>query len=176
MKKKSAWLWAGLLMAGAGGWWVLAEEIELGVMLGDRVNVRARPLGTAEICCQLRKDDLVEILERRSSTADGGGSTNAEEWVRIVLPEQAMVWIQTEFLTDVNGRQVTRKRVNGRAGPGLAWPPLCLLDKEEEVTVRTNAVEWAGVAPSRKASGWVAGRFVGKSDKAVVAAPLAEKP
>src|SRR5688572_20870407 len=114
-----------LIIAGIAVGSLLAqtENIEMGVIKGDRVNVRGRPSPTGEICCQLNRGNGVEILERRRIQTIG---TNTEEWVRIVLPEKANVWIQNSYL-DPQG-QVNAK-VNGRAGPSLMWPVLCVFPK-----------------------------------------------
>ena len=145
------------------------DSQEMGVITGSRVNVRGRPLGTAEVCCQLKKGDEVKILERRLVQTTG---TNTEEWVRIVLPEKAVVWLQTAFLTEDGA--VTSK-VNGRAGPGLMWPVLCVFSKGYEVTLQTNHLEWTGVIPPPTASAWISGRYVrNQSDEppAVPATPV----
>ena len=149
---------------------ILAEDqkVEMGTLKADRVNIRARPLPTAEICGQLRKGDSVEILEHRSIQITG---TNAEEWVRIVLPDSVHVWIQSDLIGENN---VIAKKANGRAGPGLAWPVLCLFSKGDAVQVRTNAQNWAGVTPPRTASAWIGGRFISTEMVSVPLAPIAE--
>lgn len=150
-----------------------AADAETGVVIGDRVNVRARPLGTAEICCQLKKDDKVEILERREIQT---ATTNAEIWLRIVLPETATVWVKAELLEKADNQDVVLKRANGRAGPGLAWPSLCILSAKDVVSVRTNATEWVGIVPPRSASGWVAGRLVQKEGQTPSTPPESSTP
>ncbi|MBI4024949.1 MAG: SH3 domain-containing protein [Verrucomicrobia bacterium] len=130
------------------------DPMEQGVVTGDRVNVRARALPTAEICCQLAKGDTVEILEHRLVQVIG---TNTEEWVRIVLPNKAQVWFQSN-LVDTNGTMTAR--ANGRAGPSLMWPVLCVLSKGDAVNIQTNHADWVGVAPPRSASAWMSGHYV----------------
>jgi len=161
----------GLITVGfvfIGALMAVDEKTETGVVTGDRVNVRARPLGTAEICCQMRKGDAVEILERRQVEVIG---TNTEEWVRIVLPEKANVWLQSDL---VDEKGMVKSRTNGRAGPGLRWPVLGVLPKGEMVSVRTNATDWVGVAPSRHVSAWVCGLYIRKEDISIQTAPVAE--
>lgn len=157
---------AGLIVVGT----VLAEEqkAEMGTLKGDRVNIRARPLPTAEICGQLHKGDSVEIIERRSIQITGA---NAEEWVRIVLPESVNVWIQSGLIGE-NG--LITKKVNGRAGPGLTWPVLCLFSKGNTVQARTNTLDWVGVAPPRTASAWIAGRFIASETDPIPTATIAK--
>jgi hypothetical protein len=130
------------------------HKVEMGTVTGSRVNIRARPLGTAEVCCQLVQGDLVEILERKQIQV--GGSTNSEEWVKIVLPEKATVWVQSGFIEN----DAITKKVNGRAGPGLNWPILCTFSKGDHVQVKTNHLEWTGVTPPRNASAWISGLYV----------------
>lgn len=151
--KTSSWLIVcGLVCAG----FLFAEggRGEAGTVKGDRVNVRARPNATAEICCQMNRGDAVSVLERRLAPGIG---TNMEEWVRVVLPEKATVWVQSTFVREEG--EITTK-VNGRAGPGLNWPVLCLFAKGDHVTVRTNVVDWTGIVPPPTASAWIFGRYV----------------
>jgi len=145
-------LFSGLLLCGL---LVSAQETrtEMGVITGDRVNVRGRPLATAELCCQLNKGDPVEILERRLVQTTG---TNTEEWVRIVLPEKAHVWLQSSLVE----KGAVTTRANGRAGPSLMWPVLCVWSKGDMVNVQTNHLDWVGVTPSRNASAWVYGHYI----------------
>jgi hypothetical protein len=138
---------------------LLAEELGNGTVAVDRAIVRARPLGTAEICCQLKRDDPVQILERIEVP---GTSSNLEGWLRIVLPEKATVWIKSDLLKTEDEQARVLKRVNGRAGPGLNWPSLCILSSNEQVTVRTNATDWVGIVPPKSASGWIAERLIRK--------------
>ncbi len=130
------------------------NQVEIGILTGDRVHVRGRPLPTAEICCQMSKGDSAQILERRLVQTVG---TNTEEWVRIVLPEKVNVWLQTDLVKE---NVVIKNKVNGRAGPSLMWPVLCVFSKGDPVNVRTNQLEWIGVAPPPHASAWISGRYI----------------
>ena len=164
MKTKNPFFILGLIGASI----VLAQNVPLekGTITGDRVNVRGRPLGTAEICCKLDKGDPVEIFERRLIQITG---SNTEEWVRIVLPEKANVWLQSRFI-DQSGAIVSN-RVQGRAGPSLMWPVLCQFLKGDVVQARTNQLDWVGVKPPRDASAWVSGHYVASETAAAPAKP-----
>ncbi len=140
----------------------------MGTVTADRVNIRGRPLPTAEICAQTRKGDLAEIYERRLIQTVG---TNTEMWVRVGLPPSATVWLQSSFLDEKN---VVTARVNGRAGPSLMWPVIHVFSKGDTVAVRTNSAEWAGISPPRGASGWMAGRFITNSTLNIPTAPAAQ--
>ena len=134
---------------------LFAQDIQptKGTVIGSRVNVRGRPLATAEICCQLEQGDPVEILEKRLVQTVG---TNTEEWLRIVLPEKAYVWLQSNLIDE---KKVITTRANGRAGPSLMWPVLCVLSKGESVSVQTNHLDWAGIKPPSHASAWISARY-----------------
>lgn len=147
-----------------------AQAPEMGTVTGDRVNIRGRPLPTAEICVQTRKGDLVEIYERRLVQTAG---TNTEMWVRVGLPSSATVWVQSSFL---DGQGTVTARVNGRAGPSLMWPVVHVFSKGDAVSVRTNVAEWAGITPPRGASGWMAGRFITNATLNIPTAPAAQPP
>jgi hypothetical protein len=147
-----------------------AEGPEMGTVTGDRVNIRGRPLPTAEICAQARQGDLVEIYERRLVQTAG---TNTEMWVRVGLPASSTVWLQASF---VGPDGAATARVNGRAGPSLMWPVVHVFAKGDAVAVRTNSAEWAGVAPPRGATGWISGRFVTNATLNIPTAPAAPPP
>ena len=152
----------GIFLAHAG-------DDSVGVITGSRVNVRGRPLPTAELCCQLSKGDLVQILERKQVAVIG---TNTEEWVRIVLPDKATVWLQSD-LADEDG--VVKKRAQGRAGPSLMWPVLCTLEKNQQVHVRTNEVNWIGIEPPPNASAWISGLLVTNHTEEIPTAPISKE-
>ena len=147
-----------------------AQAPEMGTVTGDRVNIRGRPLPTAEICVQTRKGNLVEVYERRLVQTVG---TNTEMWVRVGLPASATVWLQSSFLDD---KGAVTARVNGRAGPSLMWPVVHVFSKGDAVSVRTNSAEWAGITPPPGASGWMAGRFITNSTLNIPTAPAAQSP
>lgn len=159
-------LFLPVLSAGA----LRAQAPEMGTVTADRVNIRGRPLPTAEICVQTRKGDLVEVYERRLVQTVG---TNAEMWVRVGLPASATVWLQSSFLDE---KGTVTARVNGRAGPSLMWPVVHVFARGDAVAVRTNAAEWAGVTPPRGASGWMAGRFITNATLNIPTAPAAQPP
>jgi len=48
---------------------------------GNRLNVRAAPATTAAVLCQLKKDDLVRVLETKN------------DWLRIEPPDPCAGWI-----------------------------------------------------------------------------------
>jgi len=159
-----------IILTLASGLFAEVEKPNLGVVTANRLNVRGRPLGTAEICCQLENNDKVEILERKNIPTIGN---TTEEWVRIVLPEQATVWLQSNFIGEGG---VIQSKINGRAGPSLMWPVLCTLVKGDVVNVRTNHLDWSGIAPPRSASAWVAGLYVSNVVEEVpVAIPAKEE-
>jgi hypothetical protein len=158
------------IIAGGIGISLFADSIEFGSITGSRVNVRGRPLDTAEICCQLSKGSLVEIVERRLVQTMG---TNTEEWVRIILPEKALVWIQSSYVDPEN--KVTT-RVNGRAGPSLMWPVLCVFSPGDIVQPRTNNVDWIGISPPRSATAWVSGDYVARENVQIPTAKISDIP
>lgn len=146
------------------------DHVEMGTVTANNVNVRARPIGTGEICCQLSKGESAEVLERRDTPAVG--TTNAQEWVRITMPEKATVWLQSDLL-DSQGN--LKAKANGRAGPSLMWPVVCTLTKGEGVNVRTNTLDWTGIVPPSNASAWIAGKFL-KTEVVDVPTPPTAKP
>lgn len=148
-----------LLMVGLVGIFTFlsyAQSIKPGtaVVTGNRVNVRGRPLGTAERCCQLDEGEKVTVLDS-TFTPDGAGKS--DEWVRVVMPEKATVWVRSSFVGEGN---VINAKVTGRAGSSLMWPIICNLNKGDKVNVRTNHLDWTGIVPPPTAWAFISSRFL----------------
>jgi uncharacterized protein YgiM (DUF1202 family) len=156
-----------------GGSLILAEgeKATTGIVTAGHLNIRGRPLNTAELCGQLEKGDMVQILERKMIPSIGNTS---EEWVRIVLPEKSTVWVQSNFIGEGGTIQ---HFTDGRAGPSPMWPVLCKFTKGDVVNVKTNHNEWSGIVPPPSASAWVSGLFVSNVvDNIPVAPAVKEEP
>jgi uncharacterized protein YgiM (DUF1202 family) len=120
---------------------------------GDHVNVRSRPVTTAEVIVQLRKGDQVEVQETKSVTEAG----KAHEWVRIALPDKAKCYVSSPLVKD---GVAASDSVNVRCGPGTNFKDVGQLKKGAKVAVVKTEGEWTQIKPTENCSGWVAGEYL----------------
>ena len=152
--------WAAILAAAVCGVGAEAAEVEV---LGDRVNLRARPLPESEVAGQVNTGVL---LESRGVEGD---------WVKVAPPPTVGLWVAAEFVKD--GKVVPAK-LNVRAGAGINYPTVGTIFNGDSVTVRKKAGEWLEIAPPTNASLWIAREFVKErvAPAPAVPASVAEKP
>lgn len=125
-------------------------------VVGDRVNLRAAPAETAEVVGQLT--DGQELL-----APDGIG----EAWVRVVVPDGISLWIYRELVRD---GVVAVDKAQVRAGPGLQYKRVGMLDRGASVAVRGELGDWLKIAPPSTCSLWVSRDYLAVTEADVAAA------
>ncbi len=117
----------------------------MGLVTGDRVNLRANPTPSAEVLFQLSKGTKVDVLEKKGA------------WYALPLPPQAAVFVAVSFLQIKEGApaEVKGHRVQLRSGPGQAFASLGVLEENQTVQVRKIVGQWAEIAPPAFCRGWV---------------------
>lgn len=155
--KRRARFWAVAITGGlaVSGW---AELIPLRVV-GERVNLRARPALEAEVVGQ--------VSEGSELTA----KTLGDEWVEVVPPASVDLWVHQEFL---EGNTVKAKLLKVRAGPGINYSVVGSLTRGEAVEVRGTFNEWVKIAPPASCSLWISRKYVEPARKVVAA--VARRP
>lgn len=83
------------------------------VVKAARVNVRGQPTTGSEVVTQLKQGEKISVLEEIVHPKPG--KDEPAKWLRIALPSNTPVWVNTHFLT--NGA-VAVPRLNIRSGPG----------------------------------------------------------
>ena len=83
------------------------------VVKAARINVRGQPTTGSEIVTQLKQGEKITVLEEIVHPKPG--KDEPAKWLRIALPSNTPVWVNTQFLT--NGA-VAVPRLNIRSGPG----------------------------------------------------------
>lgn len=116
-----------------------AEEVT-GVVIGERVNLRARPSLQAEVVGQVNEPDSVVIR------------SFSNEWAEVSPPESIEFCVHRDFVT--NG-VVQATKLTVRAGPGINYSRVGQLAKGDTVAVRGEFGEWLKIAPPPEASLWV---------------------
>ena len=83
------------------------------VVKAPRVNVRGQPTTGSEVVTQLKQGEKITVLEEIVHPKPG--KDEPAKWLRIALPSNTPVWVNTQFIT--NGA-VAVPRLNIRSGPG----------------------------------------------------------
>ncbi len=120
-------------------------------VVGDRLNVRARPGLRYEIVGQVVRGDVVEVLEEK----DG--------WGRIRPPKGFTVWIHGAFLRD---GEVIGDRVNLRAGPSLSYSIVGRVRRGTPIREKSRYKEWVEIDPVADASFWVSMQYLRPAPRA----------
>ena len=133
IKATSALMLIALFLGLAGKATAQVEGEQYARIKSDRVNLRARPEGDAEVVAQAMTDERLRVQEVQ------------DLWVRVEPPERVDLWVHRDFVKD--GVSVGDK-VNVRAGPGINFTVVGQYTRGETVAVREPLGEWLKVAPS----------------------------
>ncbi len=125
---------------GQGG----AAEVTV-VVVGDRVNMRARPSLQAEVVGQLNENDRIVV---RSLTND---------WAEVAPPAGIEFCVHRDFIKD---GAVSVPKLHVRAGPGINFSKVGQMVKGDAVKVTGEFGEWLKIAPPPGSSLWVARSMV----------------
>lgn len=123
------------------------EEILHKKVIGDRVNVRARPNANSEVVTQLSAGEEVVVLGTEG------------DWTKIAAPKHTKCWVS---LAMVEGNIVIKKdSVNLRSGPGVAYPVLAEIKKGTEIKIIENFNnEWIRIEPPVEFGVWVNSKYI----------------
>lgn len=132
-------------------------------VVGDRVNLRARPDFNAEVVGQIGRD---QVLMAKSFQ---------DEWVEVVAPDSVDVWVHKDFVSD---NRVSAERLYVRGGPGINWQSVGQMVRDEPIVVRGEFGDWLKIAPGPNCSLWVSRKYVEviQPEKPVPPKPPQEPP
>ncbi len=148
----SAWL-----IGAAGG--LCRETGRQLTVMRENVNLRAKPSMAAEVVAQVSAPDKLTVI------------SVSDEWVEVVPPPHAELWVLGDYVRD--GIVACKTRVNVRAGAGINFNIVGQLSNGAPVSVRGSHVDWIKIAPPESASLWIARSMV-EFEPADAAAPAAE--
>jgi SH3-like domain-containing protein len=114
-------------------------------IVGDRVNLRARPDRNAEVVGQVTGRDVLTVRSIQ------------DDWVEVTPPPSIELWVHQDFIQD--GKSTVEK-LNVRAGPGINYNVVGSLAKGEAVTTKGTFNDWIRIAPMASASLWVNKEYV----------------
>ena len=154
--KRILWIW--VLLTGV----VLATHPfeakgSEGVVLNERVNVRARPSLASEVICQLNTGSRVQILDSiRSENPQPG---EPKEWYRIQAPAQATLWVSSQYI-DPETKAVTASRLNVRVGRGTNFSVVGRIERNTIVKPIRSLAGWTAIQPLPGTAAYLAAEFV----------------
>lgn len=119
-----------------------ADEVRV---LGNRVNLRAKPDLQTEVVGQVNRGDRLKV---KSIT---------EEWVEVAPPPSIQFWVHRDF---VDGNEVAPPRLNVRAGPGINYSVVAVIERGDRVQPTGEFAEWISIEPPPSASIWITRELV----------------
>ncbi len=122
-----------------------AEKPSSARVVGDRVNLRAKPELTSEVIGQVMDGDSLAVLDVQ------------DEWIRVVPPDSLEFWVHRDF---VDGDKVTTRKLNVRAGAGINYNVVGMLSRGDSIERRGTFGEWIKIAPVDQSSVWVSKSLV----------------
>jgi len=134
---------------------------------GERTNVRLQPNSESEVLTNLRKDEVVDVLEEVNGPGVDG---KPRPWSKISLPSRVALWIYGP-LVDPKSKTVKSESVHLRTGPGKNYSELGDLPRGTKVTVVRELDDWFQIEPPAGLSAYVASSLLVIGD-----APLAASP
>jgi len=171
MKKRSSRVLLALLLAGILP--ASAATESTAVVHGERVNVRGTPSLVGEVITQLKGGETVTVLEEITVAKPKTGEPN--KWLRIQMPANTPVWVNTGFVDRTN-KTVLPRKLNVRAGPGENYSVVGVLERGDTVKEIRVVDNWTEIETPAKAYGFVAAEYIALPDAAAAAVAVAAVP
>jgi SH3-like domain-containing protein len=141
----------------------LAVLADSATVKGDRVNIRARAAGDAEILGWVKRGDTVTVLGRESAN-----------WTRVALPSKIAVWIYGP-LVDPTKTMVKAQSLKVRLGPGRNYSEIGELKRGGRVSVIREMDGWFQIETPSTLSGFIASNLLGDAAEPAATPPPAVK-
>ena len=126
-----------------------------GVVLNERVNVRARPSLASEVICQLNTGSRVQVFGHLRLENPG----EPKEWYRIQAPSQATLWVSSQYI-DPDTHAVTASRLNVRVGRGTSFSVVGRIKRNTIVKPIRSLAGWTAIRPLPGTEAYLAAEFV----------------
>ncbi len=125
------------------------------VVKAARINVRGQPTTGSEIVTQLKQGEKITVLEEIVHPKPG--KDEPAKWLRIALPSNTPVWVNTHFLT--NGA-VAVPRLNIRSGPGENFSVIGRVPKGTAVKELRRNGDWLEIEAPENTFAYIAADLV----------------
>lgn len=127
---------------------LLAEEMV--IVTGDDVNLRAKPDTRSRAMLQLNDGDKLTAI-----------SDLNDDWVEVKPPKGVTFWVYGELLHD---DVIEATHVQLRAGPGINYNAVGMLNRGDKVVSRGSHVDWIEISPPQGSSVWISREYVAKPE------------
>jgi SH3-like domain-containing protein len=114
-------------------------------VIGQRVNLRAKPDLQSEVSGQVNRGDRLTV------------KSMSGEWVEIVPPDSVKFWVHKDFIVE---NHVVPPRLNVRAGPGVNYSVVAVLPRDTPVKPLSSFGDWISIEAAEDASLWVSRELV----------------
>lgn len=147
-----------------GGLWVSSAQADTGIVTGSVVNLRSEPSASSSLITQLKKGDLVTLIEMRG------------QWYKVKTADGTVAFINSELLEEINAGstpsgaaptvtsnrriQVLNGPVNARSGPGANFDKLAVIQDQAIYAVQGEKDGWYQINLENGSAAYVAGWLV----------------
>lgn len=118
-----------------------------------------------EVIAHVKKGESVTVLEEITLSRVRPGEPR--QWSRIVMPTNAMVWVDADFINPET-KAVRVKKLNMRGGPGENYSVIGRLEQGTVINELGKKAGWVKIEALTNAFGFVASEYL---DKQAAAAP-----
>jgi len=144
----------------------LQGEAFVGIVSGERVNVRAGDNTASEVICQLNKGEEVSVLGLKG------------KWYKVELPKKTLVYVAKANVLKKNGEgAITEEKVYVRTAATKSSTVVGRLAKGTTVKIFKEYLDWYEIEAPKGSSGWVSSDYIRKDRNFEVkkSASLAER-
>ncbi len=130
------------------------EEAVEGVVVADDVNVRSEAAIDSKVIKNLSIGQYVGIVDV------------SEDWFKVKLDNELVGWIYSDLIVPVNPEALVNNglvngdNVNVRENPDLDSTVLFQLEKNNEVTINEESLEWYNISSEDGSTGWIHSEFI----------------
>ena len=139
-----------------------ASKKETGVVVNATVlNVRSGASTKYAVVTKVKKNDTVEILEKKSG------------WYKVKVSNGKIGWVKGDYIkinttssnkpttpSKTKTKTITANILNVRSGAGTKYNIVTKLKKGDKVTVLENKSGWCKVKTSNNKTGWVSEKYI----------------
>lgn len=134
------------------------KPLMTGKVNAENINIRSDSTASAEVICQVLKDQYLDIILERY------------DWYKVKLPADADVFIKSDFVKigEDNVARVTKNNVNIRARPDISAQILGKVSKGEVLKIKETKDGWHKIEPVN-CFGWIHKNFLDEIKEAHLA-------
>ena len=131
----------------------------------DVLDIRGQGSFEGEVVSHVKKGESVTVLEEITLSRVRPGEPR--QWSRIVMPTNATVWVDADFINPET-KAVRVKKLNMRGGPGENYSVVGRLEQGTVINELGKKAGWVKIEALTNAFGFVASEYL---DKQAAAAP-----